>query len=189
MHQAFQAEINLRAAKAAHHPRRRLIGHHQLIGDAHVLYGIRAGHYTVLTIERSGHRRAQIGTIVIDLLESKRGHGAIIPYGGLRADHPVGSGDRGGEMLETILDPFDRPTGALRRDAHQHDIRKDGLLDAESAAGTGWCSDAQLRALAAQRLRHHWVNRERTLKITENVVDALAGLIVGDDDVALERRL
>ena len=44
-------------------------------------------------------------------------------------------------------------------------------------------------ALAAQRLRHHRMDREWPLKIAENVVDPLTGLIVGDNDIALKRGL
>ena len=189
MHQPFEPEIDLRAAKAAHHAGRRLVGHHQLVGDAHILHGICAGHDAMLTIKRSRHRRAQIGAVIVNLLETKGGHSAVVRHGGLGADDAVRRGYRRGEMLETILHPFDRPTGTLRGDAHQDDIRKDRLLDAEAAAGIGRRSDSQLRALATQRLRHHRVNREWTLKIAENVVDALAGLVVGHNDIALERRL
>ena len=91
-------------------------------------------------------------------------------------------------MLEAILDPFDRPSGHPRRNAHQHDRDVKNELHAEGAAGIGSRPDAQAIARHAQRACHHRVQRERTLKIRERIVAILVPEIFRDHRKAFHRR-
>ena len=91
-------------------------------------------------------------------------------------------------MLEPVLDPFHRPAGNTRRDAHQRDVGKDALLHAKAAAGIRRGTQPQPVARDFQRARKHRMDTERPLEGREHIVGVFARVIVGDQTVGLDRR-
>ena len=138
-------------------------------------------------VERAGHRRAQESAVVLELIEPQREDAALLADGGFDLGDAVGTGAGGEEMLEPVLDPFDRPAGDARGQRGQHDVGKDRELDAEAAAAVGRDAQPQLRPGDAQGARHHRVGAERALKIRQHVVALLGGPVFGHDDVAFHR--
>ena len=95
---------------------------------------------------------------------------------------------RRAQVFEPVLDPLHRRARLARREAHQHDIRKHGLLHAEAAAGIARRLVTQAIGRHVQRHRHHGVQRERPHEIRRDVVAFVARKILGDDHAALDRR-
>ena len=93
-----------------------------------------AGDGAVHAVERPRHRRAQIGAVVLELVEPQREDAAILGDGGFDLSDPVGAGAGGQEMLEPVLDPFHRPACDAGGDGREHDIGEHRELDAEAAA-------------------------------------------------------
>ena len=71
--EAFQGEIDLRPAKPAHQPARRLVRHDDAVADLEVRDPVSAGHVAVHAIERRRLGRAQIGAAILDLVPIERG--------------------------------------------------------------------------------------------------------------------
>ena len=81
-------------------------------------------------------------------------------------------------MLEPVLDPLDRPPRNASRGSDQHDIGKDALLDAKTAAGVRRRAQPQPVAWNFQRARDHGVDAERPLEIGQDVEGILGGIVV-----------
>ena len=146
---------------------------------------VRAGHVPVGAVERRGLGGAQVRAAVVELIPAQRGDRPVPGDRRFQGRHPVGGRGRGDEMLEAVLDPLDRATRLPRREAHRDDVRKDGLLDAEAAAGVPGAAQAEPRARNSQCARHHRMQRERTLEVGQDVV-AVPVEMLGDDDESLD---
>ena len=103
-----------------------------------------AGDRAVHAVERAGHGRAQIGAVVLELVEPQRQDAAVLGDGSLDLGDAVGTGAGGKEMLEPVLDPFHRPAGDAGGERGEHDIGKHRELDAEAPAEVGRDAQAQL---------------------------------------------
>jgi hypothetical protein len=68
------------------------------------------------------HRRAQIGAVVVPVRQPQRADDALIVVGRLHARDAVRRSAGGRQMLEPILDPFDRPPGDPGADAEDDDV-------------------------------------------------------------------
>ncbi len=139
-------------------------------------------------VKRGRLRRADMCADVLDLIPGERAHAPVGIDRRFQCRDAVRRRNRSGEMLDAVFDPFHRPAGDARRDAHEDDVGKDRLLDAEAAAGIRRRAQAQPVARHFQRPRHHRVQAEGALEIGENVVGAFARIVCGDDTVGFDRR-
>ena len=146
------------------------------------------GQGAVHAVERRRLGRAQVGADLVELVVAQGEDAAVLVH--RRLDRRPAGGRRGGgeEVLEAVLDPLDRRTGLARGQAHQHRIGEHRLLDAEAAARVAGHAVAQLVAGHLERERHHRVQRERAHEVGHDVVAAVIGPMLGDDDTALDRR-
>jgi len=94
----------------------------------------------------------------------------------------------GRQMLEPVLDPLDGSAGHASRHAHQHEIGKHALLDAETAARVWRRSQPEAVAGHFQRTRNDRVDAERSLEIRQDVVGVLVRVVAGDHAIGLDRR-
>ena len=184
----LQGEIKLRAAEAANEARRHFVGEHDAVCHLDVCDVVGAGHRAVHAVERSRHRRAQKRAVIFELIELEREDAAVVGDRRLDFGNPVRPGTGGNQMLDAILDPFDRAAGDFRRQRDQHDIGKHRKLDAETAAGIRRNAQPQFRPRHAQRARHHRVHGERALEIRQHVVAGFGRIVLRDHDVAFDRR-
>ena len=137
LHQPFQRVIDLRTAEAAIEPGRRLVGQDDAVAYQDVTDGVGAGQVAVHAVKRGRLRRPDMGADIFELVPGERRDAAVGRDRRLQRHDAVGRRDRRGEMLEPILDPFDRPSAHPRGDRDQHDIGEHALFDAEAAAGIG----------------------------------------------------
>jgi hypothetical protein len=114
---------------------RRLVGQHHAIPHGNVANIVGASEVAVHAIERRRLRRTDMGADVLDLIPIQRAHATVRIDRRFEPRRPTGRRHGRGEMLEPVLDPFHRPPAHLRRNAHQHHVRKDALLHAEAPAG------------------------------------------------------
>ena len=177
LHQPLQREIHLRPAEAAVKARRRLVGEHDAVAHRDVANVIGAGQIAVHAIKRRRLRRTDVGADVLDLVPGERAHAAVGIDRRVEPGDAVGRGNRRRQMLDAVLDPFHRPAGSARGDAHQYDVGKHRLLDAEAAAGSRRRAQAQPIARHFQRPRHHRMQAERPLEIGQNIVGVLARFV------------
>ena len=147
-----------------------------------------AGQIAVHAIQRRGLRRTQMRAAILDLIPVEREDTAVVGDRGAQRRGPVGGGNRGGQMLEPVLDPFDRAPGRARCRGDQHDVGEDALLDAETAAGIRRRAQPQAIAGHFQRPRQHRMDAERALEIGEDIVSVFAGVVVGDHAIGFDRR-
>ena len=188
LHQPLEREVELRPAESADQARRHLVGQHDAVGHVDIGNVVGSGQRAVHAVERAGHGRAQERAVIFELIEPQRQDAAVLGDRGFDLGDAVGARACSQQMLEPVLHPFDRPAGDARRDRRQHDIGKDRQLDAEASAAVRRDAQAQLRSGHAQRPRHHRMGAERTLKVGQHVVAAVARPVFGDDDVAFHRR-
>ena len=125
---------------------------------------------------------------VFDLVPVERQDAAVGGHGRAKGGGPVGGGNRRGQMLEPVLDPFDRSPGGARRRGDQNDVGENALLDPEAAAGVRRRAQPQTVARDPQGPRQDGVDAEGTLEIRQHVVGILAGVIFGDHAIGLDRR-
>ena len=142
----------------------------------------------MVAVERRGLRRLQIGAAVLQLIEAERRDAAVGLHGRLDPRHPVGRGVGRQQVLQPVLDPLDRACGLPRRERHGDDVREDRLLDAEAAARIGHGPQPEPGPRHLERPRHDRMQRHRPLEVGEHVVDAFAGVVVGDQAEALDGR-
>ena len=155
--------------------------------DFEVRDPVRPGHVAVGAVERGGLGGAQVCAAVIELIPAQRSERAVPGDRRFKRRDPVGRRGRGEQMLQPILDPFDRTSRLARGEAHRDDVREDRLLDAEASAGIPRAAQPQPRARNPQRQRHHRMQRERTLEVGQDVVAVLPE-VLGDHDEPLDRR-
>ena len=146
---------------------------------------VRAGHVAVGAVERGRLGGAQVRTAVVELVPAQRRDRSVVGDRRFEGRHSVGGRGRGDEMLEAVLDPLDRASRLPRREAHRDDVREDGLLDAEAAAGVLRAAQSEAGARNSQCSRHHRMQRERTLEVGQDVVAVLSEMF-GDDDESLD---
>ena len=149
LHHALDAEVHLRPAEAPHHAARQLVGHHQAVGDGEVLDVVGAGQAAVLAVQRPRHGRAQIGAVVVQLVETEGRDLAVAGDRGLEADDAVGGRRRRRKVFETVFHPFDGLPDHLGGGGHEHHIGEDRLLDPEAATRIPGRADAQAGPLDA----------------------------------------
>ena len=89
MHQPFDGEIHLWPAKATDETAGDLVRHNQPVGHIEVLDFVGTAERTVHPVKRSRHRRAQIGTIIIKLIDPHADHFAVILYSGFNRYNAV----------------------------------------------------------------------------------------------------
>ena len=153
-----------------------------------MLDGIGVRGEAVHAIDRGRHGRAQISAVIVPMGEPQRAHHPSIVVGCCNARNAVWSCARGGEMLQPVLDPFDRAPRNPRSDAQHHDVWKQGELGAEAAAGVRRTAVAQPAAWNAQRTRHHGVKRKRSLKIGNDIIAAAIGQMLGYNCISFHGR-
>ena len=186
IHQPLQREIDLRSAEAAVKARRRLVRQHDTVADRHILDVVGTGHVAVHPIECGRLRRAQMGAAILNLIPVKRGDPAIRRDRRLDPGLAIGRRDASRQMLQPVLDPFDRRARDARGDAREDHVGKDALLDPERATGIGRCAQPQPVARHVQRPGHHRVDREGALEIRGDVIGILARLVAGDHAVGFD---
>ena len=169
LHHALHREVELGAAEAPHRARGAFVGEHHVVGDLQVADVVAVGGQAVHPVQRRRHRRAQVGAVVVPVGQPQRGHPAFAGMGGLDPGDAVRRGAGGGEMLQSVLDPLDRPPGSARQDAEHHDPGKDGHLGAEAPAGVLRAAKAQAVGAHAQRPRHDRLQRKGPLEVRQHV--------------------
>ena len=188
LNQTLEREIDLRAAEPAIQSRRRLVGDDDAVADREMTDVVGAGQVAVHAIERRRLRCAQMRAAILDLIPVEREDTAVVGDRRRERGGPVGGGNRRGQMLEPILDPFDRPSRRPRGRGDQDDVGKNALLDAKAAAGIRWRAQPQAVARNLERPRHHRMDAEGTLEIGEHVVGVVARVIFGDHAIGFDRR-
>ncbi len=188
LHQSLEREIDLRSAEAAHQTHRDLVGEHDAVADRQVADLVRAGSHAVHAIERPGHRCAQQGAVLLEVIAREREDLAFVRHRGFDRGDAMRPRARREQMLVAVFHPFHRSPGLLRGQADQHDVRKDRQLRAEAAAGVGRRAQPEFVARHPQCARHHSEYRERTLEVGGDVVAVFGGIVIGDDHIAFHRR-
>jgi hypothetical protein len=188
MHHSFQREMDLRRPEAAHRSGRGLVGRNNIDCFLHRRDGIGAGAEGMRPDGRCRHGRAQIGAVIVPVMVPKRQHPPVLGIGRCDPAGPVGHGVGGGEVLQAILDPFDRPPRHTGCDAHQYDRHVENKLDPEGAAGVRRGAQAQAIARHAQRPCHHGVQGEGPLEVREDVIAVLLAEIFRDHRKSFHRR-
>ena len=169
LHHALHREVKLRAAEAAHGAGRALVGHHDMVGDLQIADVIAVGGDAVHPVEGRRHGCAQIGAVVVPVGEPQGGDLAGLGVGRLDLGDAVGRGAGGAQMLQSILNPLDRPLGPAGQNAKHNDVRKNGQLAAEAAAGVLGAAQAQGVGAQAQRPGHDGMQREGALEVGQHV--------------------
>ena len=174
VHHALDGEIELRPAEAAHRTGRAFVGHDDLVDHPTCSIGsrwwrARACGRSAPAWARADRRRDR---------PNARGDSrddAVVVVGRPRSWSPGWARTGRREMLQPVLDPFDRLAGLARGDAQHHDIGKDGELGAERAAecdGLRWRSlEPGMRSARAIT----GMDRKRALEIGDDVVAAGVG--------------
>ncbi len=188
LHQPLQREIDLRPAKPAVQAGGRLVGNDDPISHCDVGDIVRAGQIAVHAVKRGRLRRAQMRPAVFHLIPAEGQNPAVGRDGGRKRGRAVGRGYRGGEVLETILDPLDRTSDRPRCRGKQHNVGKHALLDAKTAAGIRRGAQPHPIARYFQRPRDHRVDAEGALEIGKDIEGVLGRVVVGDHAVGLDRR-
>ena len=150
--------------------------------------GVGAGQVAVHAVKRGRLRRPDMGADVFELVPGERLDAAVGRDRRLQRHDAVRRRDRGGEMLEPILDPLDRPAAHPRGDRDQHDVGEHALFDAEAAAGIRRRAQPETMARHFQRPRHDAVQAERPHEVRQHVVGVFGRIVVGDDAVGFDRR-
>ena len=149
---------------------------------------IGTGEITMHAVQRRGLRRPQMGAAILDLVPVERDDAAIIRDRRSQCGSAISGGDRSGEMLQPVFDPFDRAADGASRRSDQHDIREDTLLDAEAPAGIRRRAQTQAVTWHLERARQHRMDAKRALEIGEHVEGILARVVVGDHAISLDGR-
>src|SRR5271163_4984899 len=110
-----------------------------------------AGQVAMHSVERRRFGRAQMGAAILYLVPLERENPAVSRNRGRERRRAIGRGNRGCQMLQTILDPLYWTPDYARRGANEDDIGEDALFDAEAAARVGWRSQPQAVAGYLQR--------------------------------------
>ena len=124
-----------------------------------------AGQIAVHAIEGCRFGRPQMRAAVFDLIPVKREDAAVFGNRRSQRSRAIGCGNRSGQMLEPVLDPFHRAAGRTRGRRDQNDVGEYALLDAKAAAGIRRRAQAQAIARNLQSARQHRMNAERALKL------------------------
>ena len=184
--QPLQCVVDLGAAKAAHQAGGCLVGHYHPVAHPHVGDVIGTCEATVHTVKSGRFGRAQIGANLVDLIPVQGQDAAVRAHIG----RDTGQSRRGRgcstQVFQPVLNPFHRRAGLAGGQAHQHDIRKDRLLDAEAASGITRHAVAQLVARHLERQRHHRMQRKRAHEVGERVVAFVFAHVFGDHHSALD---
>ena len=146
------------------------------------------GHGAVHPVERCGLGGPQVGAAVLQLLVPQRGDAAVRRHRRLQTRLPVRRRTGGGQVLQPILDPFDRTARQARRRRHQHDVGCQALLDPETPPRIRRGAKPQAVGRHAERHRHDRVQGEGPLEGCGDVVGVGVGVVLGDDAEAFDRR-
>ncbi len=187
LHQPFQRVIDLRSAKAAVQAGGRLVRHDDAVAHRQVRDVIGPAQVAVHPVERRRLRRAQIGADIFDLVKVQRQHAGVVRDCSTQGDHPIGGRDRGGQMLQPVLDPLYRAVCNTGANGQQGDIGKDPLFDAKAAARIRRGAQAQTVAGHLQGAGQNRMDRKRPLKIRGDVIGVFVGIVFSQHAIGLDR--
>ena len=131
--------------------------------------------------------RADIGADVDDIAESEPGQRAVGAKCRLDGILPVGRGGRARQVLQPVLDPFERDAEQPARRGEQHHVGIHPLLDAEAPAALRRGDQPQPVARHSERPAHQRVQDERPLEIRPDRVAVGRGLELRDRAIGLHR--
>ena len=176
VHGALEREEELRPPIAPVEADRQPVCRHQPVVDIYVADPVGTVRRAVHPVDGRRLGRADIGTDIDDIEEFETDQRAVISKCRLDGILPVGRRRRAHQMLQPVLDPFERHAEEPARGGEQHHIGVHPLLDAEAAAALRRGDQAQPVARHPERTAHQGVQDERPLEI-------------GPDRVAVGRRL
>ena len=137
-------------------------------------------------VERGGLGGPHVGADVLERVVAKRHELPVACETGLDLGDPSGRRAAGSEVLHAVLRPAHGDAERARREADEHDVRKDRRLDAERAARVGRREQPQPVAAESEGGGRDAVQRERPLEVRPGGQPPGRLVPVADDAIALD---